>query len=167
MREPYPHGTNDPHATRHRVTIDEVVDPVMLPVAYGIAVVAVLWLIRHVARGYRSAPKRVPLNIRADGRPGWPAPKPLLWLAPGVVAAVVIALGLAIFTGAQKTDEHAVLTLVMLAVAEVTWFVGWAGDRQIEMARKMTYRVAPGRLLRAVLPIIVTVVVLVFVGARH
>ncbi len=139
----------------------------MLPIAYGIAVVAVLWLIRHVAQGYRSAPKRVPINIRADGRPGRLVPKPLLWVAPGTVAAVVIALGLAIFTTPQKTDEHVILTLVMLTLAEVTWFVGWAGDRQIEMARKMTYRVAPARLLRTLLPIIVTVAVTVFVGARH
>jgi hypothetical protein len=165
MREQYPHGTNDPHG-RHRVTIGEVVDPVMLPIAYGIAVLAVLWLIRHVAQGYRSAPKRVPINIRADGRPGRLVPKPLLWLAPGVVTAVVIALGLAIFTTPQKSDDHIVLTLVMLAVAEVTWFVGWAGDRQIEMARKMTYRIAPVRMLRAILPVLLTIAVTIFVAVR-
>ncbi len=149
------------------MTVGEVLDPVMLPIAYGIAVLAALWLIRHVAQRYPTAPKRVPMGIRVDGRPGRVGPKALLWLAPVVVAAVVTVLGVAFFVLPQKTDRHVVLTLVMLTIAEVTCFVGWTGDRQIEMARKMTYRVAPSRLLRAILPILATVVAIVFVDARH
>jgi hypothetical protein len=149
------------------VTIVEAVDPVMLPIAYGVAVVSVLWLVRHLGLSYRTAPKRVPINIRADGRPGWSGPRALLWVAPSVIAAVLLVLGLAIFTVPQQTGDRGVLTLVMLTIAEVSWFVGWAGDRQIEMARKMTYRIAPSRLLRVMLPILATVIATVFIGARH
>ena len=54
----------------------------------------------------------------------------------------------------------------MLAIAEVAWFAGWTIDRQIELARKMTYRIAPSRMLRALLPLIATAIAIVFVGAR-
>ena len=71
MREQYPHGTNDPHAERtrasgQRVTFGEVLDPVMLPIAYGIAIVGLLVLIWHVGRRYSIAPKRVPMRVTGE-----------------------------------------------------------------------------------------------------
>ena len=148
------------------MTIGEVVDPVMLPIAYAIAVAFVIWLVWHVARAYPSAPKRVPTGIRADGRPGRLGPKATLWLAPLIIALAVGATGVGLLVTPVRPEQHLLLTLVMIAVVEVTWFAGWTIDRQIELARKMTYRVAPSRMLRVLLPLLATVVALVFVGAH-
>ena len=148
------------------MTIGEVVDPFMLPVAFGFAVVCVLWLFVHVARRYPAAPKRVPAGLRYDGRPGRLGPKALLWLAPVIIAIVLGLTGGGLLAAPPRTDQRLLLTLVMLTIAEVTWFAGWTIDRQIELARKMTYRVAPSRLFRALLPLLATVVAIVFVAAR-
>ncbi len=148
------------------MTIGEAVDPVMLPIAFAIAGLSMLWLVWHVARRYPAAPKRVPTGIRYDGRPARLGPKAVLWLAPVVIALCLGATGAGLLMNRPRADQHVLLTLVMLAIAEVTWFAGWTVDRQIELARKMTYRVAPSRLLRALLPLLATVVAIVFVGAR-
>jgi hypothetical protein len=171
MREQYPHGTNDPHAERtrasgQRVTFGEVLDPVMLPIAFGIAIVALLVLIWHVGRRYPIAPKRVPMRVNIDGRPGRLGPKALLWLAPAAVAIVLGTLGIALAANPPKPEHRLLLTLVLFTVAEVTWFVGWMTDRQIELARKMTYRIAPSRTLRAFFPILATVVVTIVIAVR-
>jgi hypothetical protein len=55
---------------------------------------------------------------------------------------------------------------VFLILAEVAWYVGWALDRQIEMARKMTFRIAPARMLRVALPLLATIALTVFIAAR-
>jgi hypothetical protein len=39
-------------------------------------------------------------------------------------------------------------------------------DRQIELARGMTYRVAPARLFRALTPILVTIAITLFLAIR-
>lgn len=148
------------------MTIGKVVDPVILPVAFGFACVCVLWLIWHVARRHATAPKRVPASIRYDGRPAPSAPKAVLWLAPILIALCLGTTGILLLVAPPRPDQHVLLTLVMLAIAEVTWFAGWATDRQIEMARKMTFRVAPARLLRALLPLIATIAAIAFVAAR-
>jgi hypothetical protein len=148
------------------MTIGEVVDPVMVPVAFAFASACVLWLVWYVARRYRSAPKRVPTNIRYDGRPARLGPKAFLWAAPVAIALVLGAIGIGLLVTPPRADQHVLLALVMLAVAEVTWFAAWTTDRQIELARKMTYRVAPSRLLRALLPLAATIVAIVFVAAR-
>lgn len=148
------------------MTIADVVDPVMLPVAYGIAALAVVVLCWHVARRYPSAPKRVPMRINADGRPGRPGPKATLWLAPAVLAAVVVVLGTALVREPPKPNQHLLLALVMLVVAEVAWLAGWTVNRQIELARKMTYRIAPSRMLRVMLPFLATVAAVIAVAVH-
>ena len=61
----------------------------MLPVAFGVRVrrrrSGSSW---HVARRYPAAPKRVPMRLRIDGRPGPLGTQSLLWLAPVIMAAV-------------------------------------------------------------------------------
>jgi len=148
------------------VTFDEVLDPVVMPVAFAIAVLSVLWLVWHVARRYPAAPKRVPGRVRYDGRPGRLREKRTLWLAPVVIAVALGVSGAALLKYPARPDQHLVLALAMLAIAEVAWFAGWTIDRQIELARKMTYRIAPSRTLRALLPLIATVIAIVFIAAR-
>jgi hypothetical protein len=140
---------------------------VILPIAYGIAVAATLLLIRHVARRYPSAPARVPLSIGMDGRPSKrSAPKALLWLAPGLLVPVLIFL--AIPVGLNPPDErvHVVFALMFLTFAEIAWYIAWITDRQIELARKMSYRVAPVRIWWATVPILVTVAATVAIVIR-
>ena len=148
------------------MTIGEVLDPVMLPIAFGFAIVCVLGLVWHVARRYPSAPKQVPAGIRYDGRPGRLRPKALLWLAPVILAFCLGVTGVVLLAAPPRPDQRVLLTLVLLAIAEVTWFAAWSTDRQIELARKMTYRIAPSRILRALLPLLATIVAIVFVIAR-
>ena len=145
---------------------------VIVPIAYGIAVAATLLLLRHVARRYPSAPARVPLHIGYDGRPWkrW-GPKAALWLAPGILAVVVVVLGAALLRdppqGGDIESLHLVLALVFVTIAEVAWLAAWLTDRQIELARKMTYRIAPVRILRMMLPLIGTIVATLVVAVRH
>ena len=148
------------------MTFDEVLDPVVLPIAFAVAVLSVLWLVWHVVRRYPSAPKRVPAGIRFDGRPGRLRAKSTLWVAPIVIAITLGATGAALVAHPPRPDQHLLLALVMLLIAELAWFAGWTIDRQIELARKMTYRVAPSRTLRVLLPVIATAIAIVFVGAR-
>ena len=139
----------------------------MLPVACGFAVAATVLLVWHVARRYAVAPKRVPLHIGYDGRPGRFAPKALLWLAPAIVVAVV-ALLVVVVTAVEppRSDQRALVATVFVIMAEAAWLVAWMTDRQIELARKITYRIAPGRLFRALFPILATTVI-VIVMAIH
>ncbi len=137
-----------------------------MPAAFAVAALSVLWLLWHVLRRYRSAPKRVPTGIRFDGRPARLGAKTTLWVAPLVIALALGVTGAALVRYPARSDQHLLLALALLAIAEVAWFAGWTIDRQIELARKMTYRVAPSRTLRALLPLIVTIVAIVVIGAR-
>ena len=149
------------------MTIDEVLPSVMIPVTLGVAVVATLLMILHLVRVYPSAPKRVPIKVRADGRPSQrTAGKAVLWLAPAVVAALLVVISVLAFVLPPHDNERSVIALVFVVVAEVAFYVTWTTDRQIEMARKMTYRIAPARMLRALLPLLLTIAVTVFVAAR-
>ena len=148
------------------MTIGEVADPVILPVACCLAVVAILFFFWHVARRYPSAPKLVPLRLRIDGRPGQPGSKRWLWFPPAIMAVVTAVLSVVLFRAPAATDQRTVVALVFLVIAEVALFGVWQTDRQIELARKMTYRVAPVRTLRALFPILVTTVVTVVLAAR-
>ena len=139
----------------------------ILPIAYGIAVAATLLLGWHVARRYPSAPKRIPLRIGVDGRPSKRfGPKAVLWLAPGILAAALVILGVALRLNPPEERVHVLLAFALLTIAEVAWFAGWIIDRQIELARKMTYRIAPMRTLRASLPILFTVAVVLVLAYR-
>jgi hypothetical protein len=148
------------------MTIGEVADPVMLPVACGIAAVAILFFFWHVGRRYPSAPKMVPLRVRADGRPGRMGRKRWLWLPPVVLAAVTALLSVLLLRAPDAAAHRTIIALVFLTMAEVALFGVWQTDRQIELARKMTYRVAPARTLRAIFPILVTAVVTIVVAVR-
>jgi hypothetical protein len=148
------------------MTIGEVTDPVMLPVACGIAAVAILFFFWHVGRRYSSAPKMVPLGLRPDGRPGRLGRKRWLWLPPAILAAITALLSVLLIRAPHAAEHRAMIALVFLTMAEVALFGVWQTDRQIELARKMTYRVAPARTLRAIFPIVVTVVVAVVVAVR-
>ena len=148
------------------MTIGEAVDPVMLPVACALAVIAILYFFWHVGRRYPSAPKIVPLQLRIDGRPGRLGRKRWLWLPPAIMAAVTALIGVILLRVPAATEPRAVLALVFLAIAETAVFGAWQTDRQIELARKMTYRVAPVRTLRAMLPILVTTVVAIVLAVR-
>jgi hypothetical protein len=148
------------------MTIDEVLGPFMLPVACGLAVIAILLFAWHVARRYPSAPKNVPLTVRFDGRPGRVGPKRWLWLPPVIIAAVVGVLSAVLPRAPGAAEHRTMLALVFLTIAEVAWFGAWQTDRQIELARKMTYRIAPLRTLRVFFPILVTIVVTVVVAVR-
>jgi hypothetical protein len=148
------------------MTVVEVVDPVMLPIACALAVVAILFFFWHVARRYPSAPKIVPLRLRIDGRPGQPGRKRWLWLPPAILAAVAALLSVVLLRVPAATEPRAVIALVFLTIAEVAVYGVWQTDRQIELARKMTYRVAPVRTLRALFPILVTTAVTIAIAVR-
>jgi len=140
---------------------------VIVPIAYGVAVAATLLLIRHFARKYPSIPKRVPLNIGFDGRPSRrTGPKALLWIAPLVLAAVVVLLGALLALDPPAREPQLPLALVFMIIAEVAWFVAWTYDRLIEIARKMTYRISPLRMLRAFSPILASIVVVLILALR-
>jgi len=139
-------------------------DPLVLA-GYVIAVLATLLLIRHVARLWPNAPPRIPLQIGLDGRPRWLAPRGFVWLAPAIVAAVVIVLGFAVAATPPDGTSAPALFLVFLTIAEVCGLVGWTTGLQVQLGRNQTYRIAPIRLLRAAVPILLTVLAAVYVGA--
>jgi hypothetical protein len=131
----------------------------------AIAVLQSGLLASHLLRAYPTIPKRVPLGLRFDGRPRTLGPKALLWLAPGILFAV-IAVSLALFVVEPRAEEKDVtLLLVFLVMAEVAWLLQWTIDRQIELARGMTFRIAPMRLLLIVLPLLATIGVTIVVAA--
>jgi hypothetical protein len=138
----------------------------IVPLAYALSVSALLLLLWHVRQRYRSAPKRVPLRLRLDGRPSGSGPRRLLWVAPLTMVAVLAVLTVFLIAAPPTPDQRITIALVFVIIAEVAWFVGWSVDRQIELARGMTYRVAPARTLRALLPILATIAVTLFLAIR-
>ena len=148
------------------MTIEDVVGPVMLPVAVGIAVAAIVALFWYVARRYPAAPKRVPLGLRIDGRPRRLAMRRWLWVAPCVLVAVMVILSVAVVTRPPPDEGRTTIALVFLTLAEVAWFVAWLMDRQIELARGMTHRIPPARTLRVFFPILATIVVTLVLALR-
>lgn len=149
------------------LTIDEVVARMVLPVAYGIAVAATLLLVRHLARRYPSVPARIPMSIRLDGRPSKRTiGRAWLWLSPLAMGAVLALLAGVLAVHPPTPDQRAGVAVVFIAVAETAWLVAWIFDRHIELARKMTYRIAPARMFRACLPVILTTVVAVALSAH-
>lgn len=150
------------------MTIDEVAGPVMLPLAYALAAIAALWMVQHLARCYPSVPKRIPARIHIDGRPSKQlVGKWFVWFAPSVVVAAIAALGVMVFF-VKPPDEptRPIVALAFLICAELVYFITWMTDRQIEIARKMTYRISPARTLRAALPVLLTAAVVIVIAAR-
>jgi hypothetical protein len=140
----------------------------MVPVAFAIAAVSALWMLLHIARRYPSVPKRIPWRMRWDGRPsGQSIGKWFLWVAPAILVTVfVLVAAMVRVVGWPPAEGDATLALMFIVFAEVAYLVAWSADRQIELARKMTYRVSPARTLRAALPVLLTVAVLLLVAAR-
>jgi hypothetical protein len=141
------------------VTIEDVVWPVMLPVAIGAAIFALVALFWYVARRYPNAPKRVPTGVRIDGRPRRLGSRRWLWLAPGALLVVMTILGVTVVRHPPTEDTRTTIALAFIIVAELAWFVAWTTDRQIELARGMTFRIPPSRTLRVLLPILATLAI--------
>jgi hypothetical protein len=140
----------------------------MVPVAFAIAVVAALWMLLHIARRYPSVPKRIPWRMRWDGRPsGRSIGKWFLWVAPAILVATITVVGILLHvTGWPPEQGDATLALLYIVFAEVAYLVAWSADRQIELARKMTYRISPARTLRVALPMLATVAVMLVLALR-
>jgi len=131
-------------------------------------VIAALWMVQHVARQYPAAPKRIPWRIEIDGRPSRRlVGKWFVWVAPPVFVAAIATLGVLAFV-VKPPDEstRSIVALAFVICAEAAYFVAWLTDRQIELARKMTYRISPARTWRAALPILLTTAVTLVIAAR-
>lgn len=143
------------------MTIEEVVGPIALPVSLAIAAIAIVLMLLHVARRYPESPKHVPLSLRFDGRPRGLVPKIALWLAPVVLTLVVVFVGVRLLTAPVPDDQRPATALVFIIFAECAALVAWSTDRQIELARKQTFRIAPSRTLLVALPLLATVAILI------
>jgi hypothetical protein len=107
------------------------------------------------------------LGLRFDGRPSTrTGPRRWLWAAPLTLVLVMIVLSVFLFSAPPAPDQRVPIALVFLIIAEVAWYAGWSTDRLIELARGMTYRIAPARTLRAFLPILATIAVTLFLAIR-
>jgi uncharacterized membrane protein len=149
------------------MTIGEVVAPVMIPIAFVLAVVATLLLLRHVAVRYPAIPARIPARLGIDGRPSNRlVGKAVVWVPPVAMAVILAVLGVLLLTSPPREDQRTVIALVFVIFAETAWCVGWSLDRQIEVARKMTYRVSPARTLRVMLPLLATIAITLVIAAR-
>jgi hypothetical protein len=136
-------------------------------IAYGVAAGTTLLLARHVARRYPSAPKRLPAKIGIDGRPSpQTVPRAILWIFPAILAVVLAILAAALAADPVPAAKQPLVVLVFVTIVEVAWLMAWLVDRQIEIARKMTYRVAPGRLFGACAPLLATVAAILVLAFR-
>jgi hypothetical protein len=133
-------------------------------IGVAIAVAQIAVLVLHLRRRYPSVPKRVPLGLRWDGRPRAMGAKRWLWVPPAVLAAVVAILAAVMVAEPLPEEKRLMMLFVFLVIAEVAWSCEWSTDRQIELARGMTHRIAPTRMLLIVLPILATVGVAVAVA---
>jgi hypothetical protein len=140
----------------------------MVPIAFALAVLATAWMIRHLALRYPTVPKQIPWRMRWDGRPsGKLIGKWFLWLAPAILTAVLAFLGIVVFVTDRPPPElDTAMALVFVVFAEVAYLLVWSVDRQIELAKKMTFRISPARSLRVALPMLLTVAVLLVIAAR-
>ena len=130
----------------------------------AIAVAQIAALAWHLQRRYAGLPKRIPTGLRFDGRPRAAGPKAFLWLAPAILAAVMVALVTAMIVDPQADEKRLTMLFVFLVIAEVAWLCEWTTDRQVELARGITHRIAPSRMLLVILPILATIGVLIAVA---
>jgi hypothetical protein len=137
---------------------------VLLGIALGIAVVATVLLALHVWRRFPTMPARIPLHIGLDGRPGPLYPRTFIWLLPAIFAVVVVALGVSLLGTPPARSDRPVLALVLLQIALIAYLMGWVVDRLIELGRRQTYRIAPGRIALVVAAIIAPIVLILFVA---
>lgn len=136
-------------------------------IGYSVAVAATLVLGQHIAQQYCSAPKRLPARIGLDGRPSkLRLPRAFLWTYPAILAVVLTILTVALVSVPPSANQEWFTALVFIIIAEVAWLMAWTSDRQIELARTMTYRIAPGRLLLVRAPMFATVAVALVLALR-
>jgi hypothetical protein len=139
--------------------VNLVSSPLVVWVAAACAHATQLWFIARLARRYARIPVRVPLRLRLDGRPRAAGSKAGLWIAP--IALFVATLGLAVVLLRRPPPnwDDLLIALAFLICAEAGWFIAWTTDRQIEVARGMTVRIAPQRIVALASPLAVTVLV--------
>ncbi len=134
--------------------------------AFGIAVVATALLALHVRTRFAAMPKRMPLGIGIDGRARQRAPRAFVWVIPGTLALVVLAVGAGLLTAPPEPGRQPVLALVLLELALIAASLRWIVDRLIELGRDQTFRVRPARLLAAMLPMLIGIAVITVVAQR-
>ncbi len=135
-------------------------------IAYGIALVATAFLALHVRGRFPTMPKRMPLGIGIDGRARQRAPRAFVWLIPGTLGFVMLALGAGLLTAPPDPDRQPVLALVLLELAAIAVWMRWIVDRLIELARDQTFRVRPARLLASSLPMVAGIALIAVFAAR-
>lgn len=136
----------------------------LLGIALGIAVVATLLLTLHVWRRFPTMPARIPLSIRIDGRPGQLYPRVFVWLVPAIFAVVVAGTGAGLIGNPPMPADRPVLALVLLQIALIAYLMAWVVDRLIELGRRQTYRIAPGRIALVLAAIVAPIVLILFVA---
>lgn len=136
---------------------------VLIGIAFGIAVVATLLLALHVWRRFPTMPARIPLHIGIDGRPGPPYPRAWVWVGPGIFAFIVVSFGVNLLTYPVAPPDRPILALVLLQIALLAYFMAWLIDRLIELGRRQTYRVAPGRIALVIAAIVAPIILTLFV----
>jgi len=123
----------------------------------AIAVAQIAFLALRRRRRYPAIPKRIPIGLGFDGRPRPAASKAWLLLAPAMLAAVVAIVVAAMVLDPVPEEKHLTMLFVFLVLAELAWLLEWTTDRQVELARGMTHRIAPSRMLLVMLPILATI----------
>jgi hypothetical protein len=137
-----------------------VISPlVFLWLADALALAAGIAACWRLARRFKSLPPRVPLRLRFDGRPRAVGPKAGLFLAPGATLFVVVVLTIALLVHRPPEYQRPALALAFVILAEIAWFAAWSSERQIEIARGMTVRIAPQRMVAIAFPIAATIVI--------
>jgi hypothetical protein len=137
---------------------------ILVGIAYGLAVLASALLALHVRRRFPAMPARIPLHISYDGRPGPLYPRVWIWILPAIFAFVVASFGLDLLTSPIAPEGRPVMALVLLQLALIAYLMGWVVDRLIELARKQTYRIAPGRMALVIAAIVAPIILILFVA---
>jgi hypothetical protein len=143
-----------------------VTDPLVLG-AYAAALLAALLLLRHVARRWPSVPARIPMSIGYDGRGRGPVPRGWIWFLPLVICTIIVVIPpLLVLVPSHRPPPPIVTALLCLLLIELAGLIGWLVSLQIELGRKMTFRIAPIRLARAVAPVLVTIAIILYVAVN-
>ncbi len=133
--------------------------PLIIAIAAAFALCTQLWVLLRLARRFASIPARVPLRLRLDGRPRATGSKRGLWIAPLTTLTVTVVLGAAVLAHPPPYWQDVIVALAFLICAEVGWFIAWTIDRQVEIARGMTVRIAPRRIVALAFPLVATIAV--------
>ncbi|GAC1575124.1 MAG: hypothetical protein NVS3B7_07470 [Candidatus Elarobacter sp.] len=144
--------------------VEETVALLLVPAAALAAAIAAALMLLHVARRYRTSPKLVPIGLRFDGRPRRLVPKAMLWLAPVFITVFGTIAGVMLLTDPARDTHRTITVLALVLLAQIAAFVAWTTDRQLELARKQTFRIAPSRMLLVIFPLLATALALAIVA---